>query len=127
MRTPRIGPDVPADQLVLELPGLPPPSQVDPVARAPRRPPPAAAFGVAPTPVPAAAVGERVWLVWEDDEVLGIYADPQIAAAECGALRRHAYRDRLMVHYEWMAVPVFTSRRHQPTEAALPGVTGRRW
>jgi len=31
--------------------------------------------------------------VWEDDEVLGVYADPDAAAADCSALRRHAQRD----------------------------------
>ncbi len=127
MRTPHIGTVIPADQLALELPGLPPLRLVDPASRRPRRPPPATAPDE-PNSVPAAAVGERVWLVWEDDEVLGIYADPDTAAADCAALRRHAHRDRLMVRYDWMAVPVFTGRRHQPPTVEVPrGVTGRRW
>ncbi len=122
MRTQHTGGAVPADQLTLELPGLPALRLVDRPARRLRRPPPD------DPPTPAAAVGERVWLVWEDDEVLGIYADPGTAAAECAALRRHAQRERLQVRYEWMAVPVFTGRRHQPPTVEVPrGVTGRRW
>jgi len=121
MRTPPIGTAVPADQLVLDLPGLPPLRLVDPARRRVRR------SAIDAPPAPAAAVGERVWLVWEDDEVLGIYADPDTAAAECAALRRHAQRERLQVGYEWMAVPVFTGRRHQPPVGVPRGVTGRRW
>jgi len=73
--------------------------------------------------------GELVWLVWEDDEVLGVYVDPDTAAADCAALRRHAQRERLVVRYDWMAVPVFTGRRHQtPTAGASHGAIGRcRW
>ncbi len=37
--------------------------------------------------------------------------DPDTAAADCAARRRHAQRDRLTVRYDWMAVPVFTDRR----------------
>ncbi len=59
--------------------------------------------------------GQRAWLVWEDDDVPGVYNDPTTAAADCGAVRRHAHRNSPGVHYEWMAVPVFTQRRHQPT------------
>jgi len=120
VRTQPTGVAVSADQLTLELPGLPALRLVDPPPRRLRRPTP----DEPPTP---AAVGERVWLVWEDDEVLGIYADPRTAAAECAALRRHAQRDQLQVHYEWMAVPVFTDRRHQPPTVETRGVTGRRW
>lgn len=109
---------IPADQLVLELPGLPPLRLVDPPPRRPRRP--TAVVEPAPAPPAAVAVGARVWLVWEDEEVLGVYNDPATASADCGALRRHAYRNQLGVHYEWMAVPVFTNRRHQPTPGARP-------
>jgi len=122
VRIQRIGTAVSADQLTLELPGLPALRFVDPPPRRLRRP------AADEPPTPAAAVGEWVWLVWEDDEVLGIYADPDTAAAECAALRRHAQRERLQVHYDWMAVPVFTGRRHQPlTVEVARGVTGRRW
>jgi len=76
-------------------------------------------------PEPAGSVGKRVWLVWEDDEVLGVYVDPD--AADCVALRRHAQRERLGVRYYGMAVPVFTSRCHQPSTAeALGGASGVR-
>ncbi len=115
---------VPADQLALELPGLPPLRLVDPAPRRPRR---AVAPPVSSPPAaePAATAGERVWLVWEDDEVLGIYGDPGSAAADCAALRRHAQRERLEVRYDWMAVPVFPGRRHQPPPAAA--APHRRW
>jgi hypothetical protein len=124
----RIRADVPVDQLALELPGLPPLRLVDPIPRRPRRPPTA---GGADSVVaaPAAAVGERerVWLVWEDEEVLGVYGDPDTAAADCATLRRHAHRDRLGVRYDWMAVPVFSGRRHQPPIAQGPGEVSRGW
>jgi len=109
----------PADQLVLDLPGIPTLTLVDAAPRT-RRPAPAAAELEQPTPKGESAVGERVWLVWEDDEVLGVYNDPTTAAADCGALRRHAHRNSLGIHYESMAVPVFTDRRHQPTSAGRP-------
>jgi len=69
-------------------------------------------------PVGESTVGERVWLVWEDDDVLGVYNDPTTAAADCGALRRHAHRNQLGVHYQSMAVPVLNGRRHQPGPVA---------
>lgn len=107
----------PADQLALELPGLPPLRLVGPAPRWPRRP----AAAVEPTPpAPGAGAGERVWLVWEDDEVLGAYADPSSAAADCAALRRHAQREHLDVRYDWMAVPVFGGRRHDPPAISVP-------
>jgi len=108
-----------ADQLVLDLPGLPTLTLVGAPPRT-RRPAAAAARLERPPPVGKSVVGERVWLVWEDDEVLGVYNDPNLAAADCGALRRHAHRNQLGLHYEWMAVPVFTDRRHQPTPGARP-------
>jgi len=98
----------PEEQLVLDLPGIPTFTLVGAPPRT-RRPPTAADR----LEQPATAVGERVWLVWEDDDVLGVYNDPATAAADCGALRRHAHRNQLGLHYEWMAVPVFTGRRHQ--------------
>jgi len=104
----------PVDQLVLDLPGLPTLTLVGAPPRT-RRPAPAGARLEQPPPVGESVVGERVWLVWEDEDVLGVYNDPTTAAADCGALRRHAYRNSVGVHYEWMAVPVFTDRRHQPT------------
>ena len=119
---------VPADQLVLDLPGLPPLRVVDPAPRRPRRPTAAvepAATRSALASTTGTAAGERVWLVWEDDEVLGVYADPDSAAADCAALRRHAQRERLEVRYDWMAVPVFPGRRHQPPPAAA--APHRRW
>ncbi len=112
----------PADQLVLELPGIPalalvgvPRTRRTPSTRGGRDTPP---LEQPPAAVGESVVGERVWLVWEDDDVLGVYGDPATAAADCGALRRHAYRNSLGIHYESMAVPVFSGRRHQPT----PGV-----
>jgi len=111
----------PADQLVLDLPGIPALALVDAPARTPRAAVAAARLEQPPaTPVGESAVGERVWLVWEDDDVLGVYNDPTTAAADCGALRRHAHRNSLGIHYESMAVPVFNGRRHQP----MPGVRG---
>jgi len=60
-------------------------------------------------------VADRVWLIWEDDDVLGVYADPDTAAADCTALGRYAHHNHLGVHYEYLAVPVFTAPRHRPT------------
>ncbi len=106
----------PADQLALELPGLPPLRLVDPAPRRPHRP--AAAAMVETTlpapksPTPTSAARERVWLVWEDDEVLGVYADPDSAAADCAALRRAARRAPSPVRYECLSVPVFAGPRH---------------
>ena len=109
----------PADQLVLDLPGIPTLALIDAAPRT-RRPASAASELEQPTAKGESALGERVWLVWEDDDVLGVYNNPTTAAADCGALRRHAYRTALGVHYESMAVPVFTNRRHQPTLAGGP-------
>ena len=109
----------PADQLVLDLPGIPELTLVDAPPRT-RRPAAAAARLEQPPVVGESVVGERVWLIWEDDDVLGVYNDLATAAADCDALRRHAYRNQLGVHYESMAVPVFTGRRHQPTPGGRP-------
>ena len=105
---------VPADQLLLELPGLSP--QLRPVQSQPRRRPlrpvPAVTEIAAAARRPAEATAERVWLVWEDDEVLGVYADRDTATADCAALRRAARRAPLPIHYECLPVPVFNTRRH---------------
>lgn len=71
------GAAVPADQLTLELPG-PPLPLLDPAPRRPRRPasPAASSSSTSAAPPPVAAVGELVWLVWEDDEVLGATPTP---------------------------------------------------
>jgi len=120
----RTAPAPPADQLVLDLPGIPAltligaPPRTRRTAAAVRLEQPPSAVGE--SPAGELVVGERVWLVWEDDDVLGVYNDPTTAAADCGALRRHAYRNQLGIHYESMAVPVFTGRRHQPTPSARP-------
>ncbi len=119
---------VPADQLALDLPGLPPLRVVDPAPRRPRRAvaPPVSTPLEAEPPTPAAAAGERVWLVWEDDEVLGVYADRDSAAADCAALRRAARRAPLPVRYECLPVPVFTGPRHDvPAAGATRPGTGR--
>lgn len=119
---------VPEDQLALELPGLPPLRLVDPAPRRPLRPvPPAEPTSPAPPPAPAAAAGERVWLVWEDDEVLGVYADPGSAAADCAALRRMARRAPLPVRYECLPVPVFTAPRHDAPATGTPRPGTGRW
>ena len=102
-----------ADQLVLDLPGIPTLTLLGASAHPRRATVAAARLKQPPTAAGESVVGERVWLVWEDDDVLGVYNDPTTAAADCGALRRHSYRDQLGLHYEWMAVPVFTGRRHQ--------------
>ena len=61
-----------------------------------------------------------MWLVWEDDEVLGVYADPDSAAADCAALRRAARRAPVAVRYECLPVPVFTGPRHDAPVAVAP-------
>lgn len=71
-------------------------------------------------PVPAAL---RVWLVWEDDEVLGVYADPAVAETEVDTLRRNARRTRTQVSYEFLPVPVFDTCRHRRSTA--PGAPAR--
>jgi len=104
-----------ADQLVLDLPGISARSVVGAPARTPRAAAAAARLEQPPaTRAVESLVGERLWLVWENDDVLGVYNDLTNAAADCGALRRHAHRNQLGLHYESMAVPVFTGRRHVP-------------
>lgn len=58
--------------------------------------------------------------MWEDEEVLGVYADPDSAAADCAALRRAARRAPVAVRYECLPVPVFTGPRH---DAPVTGTT----
>lgn len=113
----------PADQLVLDLPGvavLHLVGSTGPRRRTTSSTPTAQTAVTAATRPPTqhpqtseAPVGERVWLVWEDEEVLGVYADPDIAAADCATLRRAAHRAGSAIRYECLPVPVFTDHRHQ--------------
>ncbi len=101
--------DGPALSLTAAEPAVQPAADLVPEPRA----------GTLLAPAPAG----RVWLVWEDDEVLGVYADPAVAETEVDTLRRNARRTRTQVSYECLPVPVFDTCRHRRSTA--PGAPAR--
>ena len=96
-------------QLTLDLPGL------DPLAERPaprRRARPVVEELPAARRVPA--VPTRVWGVWDGEELVGIYAEEQVARADAAVLRRDAVRAGVRAStIDCLAVPVLTATQHQ--------------
>ena len=134
MKVQRAHTAAPVEQLAFELPGLPLPRLVDPGwRRRPGRSPAAAeALPAAPTSVPeakAAVVGERVWLVWEDDEVLGFTPTPTVpprTARRCAGRRggRRCRSGTSTCPCRCSPAPA-TTRRPQPPRDEMPDAGGR--
>ncbi len=96
-------------QLTLDLPGLAAPAE-RPVPR--RRARPAAEELPAALPVPA--VPPRVWGVWDGEDLVGVYAEEQVARADAAVLQRDAVRAGVRAStIDCLAVPVLTATQHQ--------------
>jgi len=112
--------EVVGEQLAFELPGL------SLVACAParkrhsdpRRPGAAARAAVPPVP--------RVWGVWDGEDLVGVYAEEQVARADVAVLRRDAVRAGVRASMiDCLPVPVLTATQHRGREAE--GSPGGRW
>ncbi len=96
-------------QLVLDLPGLDVPAG-RPAPR--RRPRPVVEELPAALPVPA--VPPRVWGVWDGEDLVGIYAEEQVARADAAVLQRDAVRAGVRAStIDCLAVPVLTTAQHR--------------
>jgi len=94
-------------QLTLDLPGLAAPAD-RPVPRRRARP----VVEELPAALPVPAVPPRVWGVWDGEDLVGIYAEEQVARADAAVLQRDAVRAGQRPVVECLAVPVFTAAQH---------------
>jgi len=96
-------------QLVLDLPGL--------GARAERPAPRRRARPVVeelPAALGVAQVPPRVWGVWDGEDLVGVYAEEQVARADAAVLQRDAVRAGVRAStIDCLAVPVLTATQHQ--------------
>jgi len=98
-------------QLALDLPGLDAPADPRPMRRRPR-----AVVEERPLVLPVAAVPPRVWGVWgvwDGEDLVGIYAEEQVARADAAVLRRDAVRAGVRAStIDCLALPVLTATQH---------------
>ncbi len=96
-------------QLTLDLPGLDT-SAGRPVPRRRVRP----AVEELPAVLGVPAVPPRVWGVWDAEDLVGVYAEEQVARADAAVLRRDAVRAGVRAStIDCLAVPVLTATQHQ--------------
>jgi len=108
-----VDPAVLTGQLVLDLPGLDPPEP-----RPGRRRPSRVVTEERPLVLPVAAAPPRVWGVWDGEDLVGVYAEEQVARADAAVLRRDAVRAGVRaLTIDCLALPVLTVTQH----------TGRSW
>ncbi len=60
------------------------------------------------------AVPPRVWGVWDGEDLVGVYAEEQVARADAAVLRRDAVRAGVRAStIDCLALPVLTAPQHQ--------------
>jgi len=103
-----VGPESLSGQLVLDLPGLNAPAE-RPAAR--RRPRPVVEELPAVLGVPA--MPPRVWGVWDGEDLVGVYAEEQVARADAAVLQRDAVRAGVRAStIDCLALPLRTTGQH---------------
>ncbi len=66
-----------------------------------------------PAVLPVAQVPPRVWGVWDGEDLVGVYAEEQVARADAAVLRRDAVRAGVRASMiDCLAVPVLTATQH---------------
>jgi len=95
-------------QLTLDLPGLDVPADPRQVRRRPRP-----VTEELPAALGVSAVPPRVWGVWDGEDLVGIYAEEQVARADAAVLRWDAVRAGVRAStIDCLAVPVLTAAQH---------------
>jgi len=141
----RVVPPLPG-QLSLDLPGIPTPDQLAEqvaelaAARTPRRGrAPGEGLGesrprrLVPTrdvdesrPAQAARVPVAVWAVWDEEDLVGVYAAESTARADAAVLRRDAVRSgRRASIIDCLPLQVFTAAQHGNRPRPAAGWPGR--
>ncbi len=95
-------------QLALDLPGLDVPTEPRPMRRRPRP-----VVEELPAALPVAQVPPRVWGVWDGEDLVGVYAEEQVARADAAVLRRDAVRAGVRASMiDCLALPVLIGPQH---------------